>query len=63
MGIEFNNTASEETVPNSEEVADTLVTAVSNTSNNFNLTIDSSSVKVVGKQILHIHFTFYNCEI
>lgn len=49
MGIEFNNTASEAPVPKADEVADTLVAAVTNTSNNFNLSVDSSSVKVIGQ--------------
>lgn len=49
MGIEFNNTASEDTIPQADEVAQTLVTAVTNSSNNFSLSVDSSSVKVIGK--------------
>lgn len=48
MGIEFNNTSSEGTVPKADEVADTLVAAVTNSSNNFNLSVDSTTVKVVG---------------
>lgn len=48
MGIEFNNTASEGTVPRADEVAETLVNAVSNSSNNFNISVDTTTVKVIG---------------
>lgn len=49
VGIEFNNTASQDQIPQADVVAQTLVEAVSNPNNTFNLTIDTNSVKVVGK--------------
>lgn len=57
MGIEFNNTASENTIPKADEVAQTLITAVSNSSNNFSLGVDASSVKIIGEQI-HMYFHY-----
>lgn len=49
MGIEFNSTVPQEQIPQAGEVAQTLITAVSNSSNNFSLGVDTSTVKVVGK--------------
>lgn len=49
VDVEFNNTASPEQIPQAEAVATTLVEAFSNSSNNFNLTVDTSSVAVVRK--------------
>lgn len=51
MGIEFNSTASQDQIPKPDAVAQTLISAASNSSNSFNISIDSSSVKVVGKKI------------
>ena len=49
VDVEFNNTASSEQIPQAEVVATTLVEAFTNSSNNFNLTINASSVAVVCK--------------
>ncbi|XP_042370213.1 uncharacterized protein LOC121964051 [Plectropomus leopardus] len=49
VGVQFSETASSEEIPTSETVANTLVEAVTNPSNNFSLTIDPTSVQVVGK--------------
>lgn len=49
MGIEFNNTASETSVPEADDVVITLVAAVSNSSNNFNVSVDTNTVTVIGQ--------------
>lgn len=46
VGVEFNSTAQ---VPQPSEVAQTLVDAVSNPNNTFNISIVRSSVKIVGE--------------
>lgn len=51
VGLEFNNTASQ-TVPQTNDVAETLAVAATSNSSNISLPIDPQSVKVVGKYIL-----------
>lgn len=48
VGLEFNNTASQ-TVPQANDVAQTLAVAASSNSSNVSLPIDPQSIKVVGK--------------
>ncbi|KAF1380584.1 hypothetical protein PFLUV_G00165390 [Perca fluviatilis] len=47
VGIEFNQTASPSEIPKADVVAQTLVEAVSNPNNTFNLTVDATSITVI----------------
>ncbi|XP_051285172.1 uncharacterized protein LOC127379519 isoform X13 [Dicentrarchus labrax] len=47
VGLEFNNTASPDQIPQADVAAETLRVAVNNTSNTFNLTIDPASIEVI----------------
>ena len=49
VGIEFNQTASPEEIPQANVVAETLVNAVSNPNNTFNLTIDANTIEAIRK--------------
>lgn len=49
MGIEFNNTASQNSTPEANDVAKTLFTAISNPNNTFNITIDKNSIQAISK--------------
>ena len=49
VDVEFNNTASPEQIPKAAAVATTLVEAFTNSSSNFNLTVNTNSVTVVRK--------------
>lgn len=49
VGIEFNNTASQAQIPQADTVVQTLVNAVSNSSNTFNISIVASTITAVGK--------------
>lgn len=50
VGIEFNSTASQEQIPKADAVAQTLISAATNSSNNFSISIEASSIKVVGEK-------------
>ncbi|XP_071315252.1 uncharacterized protein [Trachinotus anak] len=47
VGIEFNQTAPPAEIPQATDVANTLVEAVSNPNQTFNLTIEASSIQIV----------------
>nr|XP_033962273.1 integumentary mucin C.1-like [Pseudochaenichthys georgianus] len=47
MGLEFNQTASPEEIPQADAVATTLEEAISNPNNNFNISVDVSSIQVI----------------
>lgn len=52
MGLEFNNTASQNGAPAPNEVVNTLVEAVSNPNSTFNITIDRNSIETISKYSL-----------
>ncbi|KAI4808783.1 hypothetical protein KUCAC02_000828, partial [Chaenocephalus aceratus] len=47
MGLEFNQTASPEEIPQADAVATTLEKAISDPNNNFNISVDVSSIQVI----------------
>ncbi|XP_065806419.1 uncharacterized protein [Labrus bergylta] len=47
IGVEFARNSSADLIPTSDTVASTLVEAVSNSSNNFSLSVDSTSIMIV----------------
>ncbi|KAM9836696.1 uncharacterized protein ACBR49_019132 isoform 2-T2 [Aulostomus maculatus] len=49
VGLEFNDTVSPDEIPDSETVAETLVEAVNNPNNTFNLSIEADSIRVIDR--------------
>ncbi|XP_044039224.1 flocculation protein FLO11-like [Siniperca chuatsi] len=47
VGLEFNNTASQDQIPQDDVVVDTLVQALSNPNNTFNLTVDTNTIEII----------------
>ena len=55
--LQFNSSVAPEQLPTPDDVEQTLVDAVSNPNNTFNVSIQPNSVQVLGKQSVATHLT------